>query len=200
MAADLINVQDPLFLKALGVVVAAPAIWNTVARNEYRRHTLRKLTGSPQGATYVMALWIFFFSIYRDFVVVEQLIPSQPQASFLDNDAVRAVATLLVAAGQVLVLSSMWRLGLAGTYLGDYAGWFVFTEPVTAFPFSVCSAPMYWGSSLSFLGTSLWKASPAGVVLSVFIFAVYEVATRFFEDPFTSMIYKKRAEELSKRR
>lgn len=198
MAASLLNPWDPLFLQSVACIVAAPVIWNAVARYEYRRHTLRKLTGSPQGATFVMALWIFFFSLFRDYVVVERMIPSQPRFAGLDNDAARAAGALAVAVGQVLVLSSMWRLGLAGTYLGDYAGWFIFTEPVTAFPFSVCSAPMYYGSSLSFLGTALWKASPAGLVASAVVFVVYEVATRVFEDPFTAMIYRKRAEELAK--
>jgi phosphatidylethanolamine N-methyltransferase len=65
--------------------------------------------------------------------------------------------------------------------------------PVTRFPFSVTSAPMYWGSTMSFLGTALLYGRPAGVLLSLEVAGVYAVALRF-EDPFTGMIYRKRGE------
>lgn len=69
-------------------------------------------------------------------------------------------------------------------------------EPVTGFPFNVTGAPMYWGSTMSFLGTALLYGRPAGVLITVEVFLVYLVALRF-EDPFTSEIYKKRERERS---
>lgn len=71
---------------------------------------------------------------------------------------------------------------------GDYCGIYM-DAPVTAFPFSVTSSPMYDGSTMSFLGTSLWHGSPAGVALTVLIYVVYKIAAIYFEDPFTTMIY-----------
>jgi len=65
--------------------------------------------------------------------------------------------------------------------------------PVTGFPFNVTAAPMYWGSTMSFLGTALWYGCPAGVLLSAEVLGVYAVAL-MFEDPFTEMIYRKRDE------
>lgn len=54
-------------------------------------------------------------------------------------------------------------------------------EPVTGFPFNVTGAPMYVGSSLSFLGTALLYARPAGLVLSGLVWGVYWVALTFEE-------------------
>lgn len=64
-------------------------------------------------------------------------------------------------------------------------------EMVTGFPFNVCSAPMYYGSTMSFLGTATLWGKPAGLLLTVEVLVVYLVALRF-EDPFTAGIYEKR--------
>lgn len=64
-------------------------------------------------------------------------------------------------------------------------------QKVTGFPFNVTDAPMYWGSTFSFLGTSVLYGRPAGVLLTALVLAVYQIALRF-EDPFTSEIYARR--------
>lgn len=64
----------------------------------------------------------------------------------------------------------------------------------TGFPFNVVGAPMYVGSTLSFLGTALLFAKPAGILLTAWVWVVYTVALRF-EDPFTAEIYAKRERE-----
>lgn len=65
---------------------------------------------------------------------------------------------------------------------------------MTGFPFNVTGAPMYWGSAMSFLGTALLFAKPAGILLTVWVVFVYRAALSF-EDPFTSGIYAKRERE-----
>jgi len=87
----------------------------------------------------------------------------------------------------------MWALGITGTYLGDYFG-ILMDDMVTGFPFNVTDAPMYYGSTMSFLGSAIWLGKPAGIVLTGLVLSVYMVALRF-EDPFTGMIYRKREEE-----
>jgi len=87
----------------------------------------------------------------------------------------------------------MWALGVTGTYLGDYFG-ILMDEPVTSFPFNVSEAPMYHGSTLSFVATALWYGKPAGLLLTGIVAGAYGVARRW-EDPFTGMIYRKRDEE-----
>jgi phosphatidylethanolamine/phosphatidyl-N-methylethanolamine N-methyltransferase len=74
----------------------------------------------------------------------------------------------------------MWALGITGTYLGDYFG-ILMEAPVTSFPFNVTGAPMYYGSTLSFVGTALWFGKPAGLLLCCEVLAVYEVALLFEE-------------------
>ena len=53
---------------------------------------------------------------------------------------------------------------------------------------------MYWGSTMSFLGSSLLYGRPAGVLLTAEVLFVYSMALRW-EDPFTREIYEKRDRE-----
>jgi phosphatidylethanolamine/phosphatidyl-N-methylethanolamine N-methyltransferase len=87
---------------------------------------------------------------------------------------------ILFLAGNVLVLTSMYALGITGTYLGDYFG-ILMDEKVEGFPFNVTGAPMYWGSTMSFLGTALYYGRAAGVVLTVQVFFMYLGALQFEE-------------------
>ena len=84
----------------------------------------------------------------------------------------------------------MWALGLTGTYLGDYFG-ILMDAKVTSFPFNLTDAPMYYGSTMSFLGTAILYGKPAGVLLTAEVLLVYLLALRF-EDPFTAEIYARR--------
>lgn len=93
------------------------------------------------------------------------------------------------------MLTSYYALGITGTFLGDYFG-ILMDEPVTGFPFNITSAPMYLGSTMSFLGTALLYGRPAGVLLTVVVAGVYWGALRW-EDPFTAGIYEKRDRERS---
>eukprot|EP00168_Porphyra_purpurea_P012269 TRINITY_DN3213_c0_g1_i5.p3 TRINITY_DN3213_c0_g1~~TRINITY_DN3213_c0_g1_i5.p3 ORF type:complete len:100 (-),score=40.97 TRINITY_DN3213_c0_g1_i5:268-567(-) len=87
----------------------------------------------------------------------------------------------------------MWRLGLTGTYLGDYFG-ILMPARVTGFPFSWTSAPMYDGSTLLFLAKAIAEGSPVGLVLTAWVYIVYALA-RAWEDPFTAYIYETAAAE-----
>lgn len=135
---------------------------------------------------------IFTLGLVRD-TLYERALRAQPSHALLLGFLPQALAVGLVASGNVLVLSSMWALGVTGTYLGDYFG-ILMDDIVTGFPFNVTGSPMYWGSTMSFLGTALWYGKPAGVVLTVLVFAAYLVALRL-EDPFTAGIYAKRERE-----
>lgn len=132
---------------------------------------------------------IFGLGLVRD-ALYERALRAQPSHPLLLSPVSQALAVGLVASGNVLVLSSMWALGITGTYLGDYFG-ILMDDMVTGFPFNVTGSPMYYGSFMSFLGTALWYGKPAGVALSALVFTAYQIALRF-EDPFTSEIYAKR--------
>jgi methylene-fatty-acyl-phospholipid synthase len=105
----------------------------------------------------------------------------------------QAAAYTLLACGNILVLSSTWALGITGTFLGDYFG-ILMDKMVTGFPFNIVGSPMYTGSTMSFLGTALLFGKPAGILMTLWVHVVYQVALSF-EDPFTSEIYAKRERE-----
>ena len=118
----------------------------------------------------------------------ERALSVQPTSTVLLHPAVKVFAALLFAAGMLFVLSSMWALGITGTFLGDYFG-ILMDHKVTNFPFNVIADPMYWGSAANFVAVSLWYGKPAGLLLSVLVIVVYKVAL-LFEGPFTEMIYR----------
>lgn len=65
-----------------------------------------------------------------------------------------SMASLCFLAGSILVLSSMYKLGVVGTYLGDHFG-ILMDSRITSFPFNVVEHPMYYGSTLCFLSIAL---------------------------------------------
>lgn len=65
---------------------------------------------------------------------------------------------------------------------------------VTGFPFNVTVAPMYHGSTCSFLGTAILYGKPAGILLTLWVYIVYQIALSY-ENPFTAGIYAKRDRE-----
>ncbi|CEQ42323.1 SPOSA6832_04110, partial [Sporobolomyces salmonicolor] len=189
--ADLLNYVD-FSQQSLWIATASilfnPLFWNIVARQEYNHKVLTKLAfGKPYWGCYALALTIFSLGILRDHLY-QTALSEQPTHPLLHYTEFKVLAAVLFAVGGVLVVSSMWALGVTGTYLGDYF------EKVESFPFSVTSNPMYYGSTLSFLATALWYESPAGLLLTVLVFVEYKIAL-LFEEPFTGEIYAKRERE-----
>ncbi|KAI2610169.1 phospholipid methyltransferase [Hypoxylon fragiforme] len=196
--AKLVDIsQTSLFISACAIAFN-PLFWNIVARSEYRDKTLTKLFGGrSQTACYALAITIFSIGLVRDFLY-ERALRHQPSYPLLELDEVKYVAYALVAAGNILVLSSTWQLGITGTFLGDYFG-ILMDDIVTGFPFNITDAPMYNGSTCSFLGTALLYGKPAGILLTAWVFVVYQIALKY-ENPFTAEIYAKRERERTDKR
>ena len=119
----------------------------------------------------IFSLGLFRDSLYNKALAAQPLYPPLHQPS---------LGIALFAAGNVLVLSSYYRLGITGTFLGDYFG-ILMDEKVEGFPFNVTGAPMYWGSTLSFLGVALYKGKVAGGLLTLEVFVMYLIALQFEE-------------------
>jgi len=103
------------------------------------------------------------------------------------------VPIALILTGQLFVLSSTWALGITGTFLGDYFG-ILMDHRVEGFPFNILRDPMYVGSTMCFGGIALWYESPAGLMLTLYVYIVYLIALRY-EGPFTDAIYSNRAKK-----
>lgn len=103
---------------------------------EYKSHVLTKLAGgNPYRGCYALAVTIFGIGIVRDYLYVLSLpalclrdlltykryniaLQHQPTHPLLETDLAKLLAVVLFAVGGTLVLSSMWALGVTGTYLG----------------------------------------------------------------------------------
>lgn len=83
----------------------------------------------------------------------------------------------------------MYVLGFKAIYHGDY----FFGPPkdrglVTGFPYNLMPSPIYNGKSISYLGSTLWAGRPAGILLCVWTFVVFNAAG-LWEDEITKEIY-----------
>ncbi|KAL7938486.1 phospholipid methyltransferase [Trichoderma chlorosporum] len=191
--ADYIDLDKQSLWISAGSIVFNPLFWNIVARQEYHNKILTRLFGGkPYPACYALAATIFSLGLVRDWLYKTAL-TEQPSHPLLTTLYSQAAGYTLFIVGNILVVSSTWRLGVTGTFLGDYFG-ILMDEMVTGFPFNVTSAPMYWGSTMNFLGTALAFGKPAGLLLTLGVYIVYIIALRF-EDPFTAGIYAKRERE-----
>ncbi|RSL37967.1 Phosphatidyl-N-methylethanolamine N-methyltransferase [Fusarium sp. AF-6] len=190
---EYVDLSKQSLLVSASSIAFNPLFWNIVARQEYHNKLLTKLFGgNSKVGCYALAATIFSLGMVRDWIY-KSAIAEQPSHPLLDSVYVQAAALTLFAVGTVLVVTSTWRLGITGTFLGDYFG-ILMDEMVTGFPFNVTSSPMYTGSTMSFLATALYFGKPAGILLTVWVYIVYKIAL-LYEDPFTSGIYAKRERE-----
>jgi phosphatidylethanolamine N-methyltransferase len=191
--SEYIDLDQPTLYISLASVLFNPIFWNIAARAEYRSKVLTKLAGGNRLlGCYALAATIFTLGIIRD-ILYKQAIDDQPQHPLLLSDGVKLASIVLFVVGNVLVLSSMYALGITGTYLGDYFG-ILMDERVTGFPFNITDNPMYYGSTMTFLSVALWEGKPAGIFITAVVLAAYLVALRF-EEPFTAMIYAQREKQ-----
>ncbi|RDA93914.1 hypothetical protein CP533_4506 [Ophiocordyceps camponoti-saundersi (nom. inval.)] len=191
--APLVDFEKQSLLVSVCSIAFNPLFWNIVARQEYHNKLLTNLFGgNSRRACYALAATIFSLGLIRDWLYKTAL-QEQPSHPLLLTPYSRLAAFILLASGNILVLSSTWALGITGTFLGDYFG-ILMDRMVTGFPFNVCGAPMYWGSTMSFLGTALLLGKPAGILITAWVYLVYCLALRY-EDPFTAAIYAKRDRE-----
>ncbi|ANZ76546.1 BA75_03658T0 [Komagataella pastoris] len=191
--ASEVNLQDRDFQIAIASIIFNPTFWNIAARTEYNTHLLTKLAfNKPKFGCYLLALTIFSLGLFRDYLY-EKALKNQVSSVLLADPVFRYLGIASFLFGNVLVLSSMWKLGITGTYLGDYFG-ILMEDRVTSFPFNIDNNPMYNGSTLCFLGTGLYYGKPAGIFASLVVYLMYQVALKF-EEPFTAKIYAKREAE-----
>ena len=120
----------------------------------------------------------------------EAAIQAQPKF-YLSHPVLYFSGIGLALIGQFFTLSSFWKLGFYATFLGDYFGIFVHDAPITSFPFNVVNDPMYWGSTVSYLGIALIQNSPAGILLTLWVAIVYKVAISQ-ESKMLTIIYSKK--------
>ena len=167
---------------------------------EYRNKTITKVFGgNARNGCYFLAASIFFAGMLRDSLYdipiplvltlrvhctnafptsFHKAIADQPHAQLLPEPLNVIIPAVLFGLGQLFVVTSTWQLGITGTFLGDYFG-ILMDHRVEGFPFNVLRDPMYVGSTMSFVGVSLWYESPAGLLISLYVYIGYVIALRF---------------------
>jgi len=155
-----IDFQQISFFVSVFTILFAVVVWNILGRLEYHFRIFTRLFGSKFRGCYVIALYIFCFSFYRN-LAFNWAINDQPKFEitniyldyFLDF-----ISLSLNIGGIVFVFTSSWALGILGTYNGDYFR-ILMEERITQFPFSILSNPMYVGSTMLFF----WKGNLANI-------------------------------------
>ncbi|KYR02845.1 phospholipid methyltransferase family protein [Tieghemostelium lacteum] len=184
--SSFIDFSETYFWLAIGCIIFNPLWWNIQARYEYNHKFLTRLMGGQYAGCYLMAFLIFSLGILRDYLFAQALM-YQPIFEEFGREEIQYLAYALYAIGSVLVLSAYMRLGITGTYLGDYFG-ILMSARVTGFPFNVMNNPMYNGSTMLFLAHALSEKSLAGVFITIVVYVVYQIAL-IFEGSFTDFIY-----------
>lgn len=196
----------PSIIIAAATLVGLPLAWTITARNEYKNKTIQRAVGSANTGAYLLAFLIFTISLVRDYAFIQAVRLNPSPAIISPNSGcsllqrfggpaawIRGLSGLAGACsvvGMTLVTSSFLRLGIKGTYLGDYFG-FLKDKRVTAFPFNVLDHPMYVGGSLNFTSIALQGNSLVGLALAGLSAITYTVVEAF-EGPFTAKIYANR--------
>lgn len=188
MSSTIINFNDSHLYYTCCIIILCPLIWNILARLCYAFLPKNTPKYIRYIACYLLMIWIFSFSSYRDYLV-RKTIQNQPKLIISEeySNLLKLISIVIFILGQIFVLSSFYALGITGTFLGDYCG-ILMDAPVTTFPFNVLNNPMYIGSTLSFLALALYYISPIGILLTIEIYIVYRIAL-LFEEPYTTWIY-----------
>jgi methylene-fatty-acyl-phospholipid synthase len=108
---------------------------------EYRNKTITRIFGGNQYyGCYFLTVLIFSFGIFRDHLYVFQsaidarrvilmsedsyslALTDQPRISILPEPYAIVIPAALFIVGWTFVITSIWALGITGTFLGDYFG------------------------------------------------------------------------------
>ena len=189
-SSDVIDMKEllaPHVLLACPVVMLTPLTWICIVRLEYNTRLVTRLFGGPRTAVVILAAFIMFMNLSRTSLFRYMATNDTVRLDFLQNAVGLSVGYLIIGVGLFLVATSYWRLGFYNTFLGDYFG-ILMDAKVTAFPYSVVDDPMYWGTSLFYVGYAICYASPVALLLTVFIGISYAITAKV-EGPFTAKIY-----------
>ena len=190
---DNVDVNDSMFHFAAAFILFNPTYWNVVGRLEHKTKFMTKMfCGSTIAANYFFAFTVFFLGIGRDYVYHLALANQTSLDIPVDELYIKVLGWSLYFVGLLFVGASSYKLGIDGTYLGDYFG-ILKDEKLSGFPFNIVDHPMYVGSTLNFLAHAVLYKSVAGLVLTVFVYVVYMVYSVTLEGPFTCWVYAEKA-------
>lgn len=184
-----INLESHSLSLALIATVLPPLVWNLIGPFEYYTRGVSMIVRKPIIGVYLSGAIIATLAVLRSALFTAAM-RDQPALDALDTPLINAIAGAVFVFGLVLFVGAYYRLGISGTYLGDYFGIFR-DERITAFPFNVMDNPMYDGSSIFHMAEAFLNHKPAGIFLAAWLFIVYRIGC-LFEEPFTVKLYAER--------
>lgn len=190
---EVITNLTPEFYQACFWIVAYPTFWNVIGRFEHYTRLVSKVFCGPRIAVILFGICIEALNLQRT-AAFRATLNSYSKAEWLDNQYGYAVGICFLLVGTTFVLSSYWKLGFYGTFLGDHFGMLMEGGPVTSFPFNITDNPMYWGGAINYTGITICSGSPIGFLLLVFLIIVYRIVI-YIEEPFTAMLYSEKKEK-----
>eukprot|EP00056_Hartaetosiga_gracilis_P005005 m.80301 g.80301 ORF g.80301 m.80301 type:complete len:245 (-) comp12011_c0_seq1:332-1066(-) len=187
--------SSPYSVATCAVAVACPILWNTIPY--FLGTTLTNAFGRKT-AMLAFAAFTVSMSAIRGVLferAMEEALGSNVFSDVFGNDNVGTIISsyvgpLLIAYGLLVSLSSFYRLGIFGTYMGEYFG-IMLSEKITSFPFNHVDNPMYFGSTVTHFGKALSSGSPVGIVLAAFIGWTYFMGAAY-EEPLMHWFYDNR--------
>nr|XP_054749721.1 phosphatidylethanolamine N-methyltransferase-like [Lytechinus pictus] len=159
---------------------------NSVSRYEYQTRFLTNLFGSKKVACSLFCGVIAILALFR-FYTFYWAVAGQESWPLLDHIIVKMIGQTLTVSGIIMATSAVIALNFYGYGFADCFD-ILMEDRVTCFPFNIFNNPMYLGSTLEYIGATLVKASPTGMLLSAMIGGMYIIALHI-EEPFTAMIY-----------
>ena len=205
-----IDFSNPLLYFEMFHIFLNPFLWNAIGQIEYKTRKISKLFGgNAKLAVYMVFIVIFSLGLSRNYLY-KVIVDNSTQLDW-NETLCNVIGYLFWGIGMTLVVSSSWRLGIIGTYDGDYVNFFylihvqfglLFDEKITGFPYNLTDSPMYDGSTLNFLGHAFTHRSPVGFFLTLWVYIIYRIGCHF-EDYYTNKIYSEagriKAQEKPKR-
>jgi protein-S-isoprenylcysteine O-methyltransferase Ste14 len=173
---------------SIAMIIICPVTWNLVARYEFYTKKLSTFCGDNRLAADIFAHCLIEMGIFRNYLFV-RVMRNQLKTEYFDDHFIilEIIGYLILVCGFHLTIFAYYRLGIHGIYYGDYFG-VLCKEMVTAFPFSILENPLYVGSTMMFFGSSILYRSPAGIVLTICAWIMYQFAS-ILENPMTPLIY-----------
>lgn len=173
---------------AISMIILCPITWNLVARYEFYTKRLSNFVGDNRLSADIFAHVLIEMGIFRNYMFARVIRNHSKYDAFSDYSLyVEIIGYLILVSGFHLNVLAYYRLGIHGIYYGDYFG-VLCKEMVTAFPYNILDNPLYVGSTMLFLGSSILYRSPCGILLTVLAWFMYKFAG-FLENPMTPLIY-----------
>ncbi len=176
---QLINFRNRYFWQLVIHIIFNVLFWNTTSRIEYKTKYFTYLIGDSKIAIYAHSIMIFLLGLSMNYLYRYVVNISYNFIPVKGNQFLIYFGYILILFGTIFVLTSTYKLGIIGVYNADAFG---FPLPyVVSFPYNLFRAPMYFGSTLNFLGYAVIKKSVTGLFITFLVGIVYFCGSLFEE-------------------